>query len=176
MPPLAKLLPLTAFALGLGLALAWFFRPSAPAAPDLLVANSTTSERLLASATDRPGGATAPGASPTAPADAPADEEFTRIADEIEEAYTTYSPEALPKLAPYLTHPDPELRALAREAVVQVGHAEGAVLLRRAARSLRDPREAVALLEAADFLELPPAPTPLAATKPRALLPSPGQP
>ncbi len=66
---------------------------------------------------------------------------------------------SLPSLAAYLTHSDPALREAAREGMLQVGLPEAAPLLRAAADKLKDPREAIALLDAADFLSLPALPS-----------------
>ena len=66
---------------------------------------------------------------------------------------------SLPSLAAYLTHSDPSLREAAREGMLQMGLAEAAPLLRAAADKLKDPREAIALLDAADFLSLPALPS-----------------
>lgn len=74
---------------------------------------------------------------------------------EIEAAVVTYSATALPALAKYLTHADPAVREAARDGFLQMGLGEGAAYLREAADKVRDPREAVQLLDAADFLDLP---------------------
>ena len=65
---------------------------------------------------------------------------------------------ALPTLAPYLVHSDPALREAAREGMLQMGLAEAAPHLREAAGKIKDPREAILLLDAADFLMLPTLP------------------
>ena len=76
----------------------------------------------------------------------------------IETAIASAGPESLPLLASYLTHSDPELRALAREGMVQKSLPEAVPLLREAAGKMKDPREAITLLDAADFLSLPTLP------------------
>ena len=164
----ARFLLLVALCLGLGLA--WFGIRTQPAPVPSPIASPEPAS--LSEPGPKPA-APAPAArdsdSPTflaatnesaEPASAPtdlADEERAPLVAKIEAAYTTYRPEALPVLAPYLTHSDPAIREFAREAVVQVGHHEGAAVLRAAADKVKDPREAVALLDAADFLEIPPA-------------------
>lgn len=73
----------------------------------------------------------------------------------IMEASATYSPEGLEVLEPLLGHPDPEIRESAIEGIVQLGEPEGIAVLRRAAESTTFPENRGALLEAAEFLELP---------------------
>lgn len=184
MSPLVKSLPLVALGFGLGLGLAWFRTAPAPAADSGASTSASATRTAPASspiATERPlARATAPG--PAAASASPAEtnqiaeaassdtpppgslepEARAKVIEQIEAAYVSYRPEALPQIAPFLSHADPEVRAFAREAVVQVGHAEGVPLLRGAAKKARDPREAAALLDAAEYLELPPA-TPVAA-------------
>jgi hypothetical protein len=184
MSPLAKLLPLVALGLGLGLGLAWFNRPAAPAGSDISSAHAGHENAALASSAnaspaaspihasdasrsvavdpmariDDPASTNAAHADTDSPESTLAPEVRDRLIEEITAAYTTYEPTALPKIAPFLRHSDAEIRSLARDAVVQVGHADGAKLLRDAAKTARDPREAVAFLDAAEYLELPPAP------------------
>ncbi len=76
----------------------------------------------------------------------------------IDAAVVTYSVESLPSLAVYLTHADATVREAARDGFLQMGLTEGAAHLRAAADKTRDPREAVQLLDAADFLDLPSVP------------------
>lgn len=76
----------------------------------------------------------------------------------IDTVVVTYAVESLPALAVYLTHADAEVRQAAREGFLQMGLTEGAAYLRAAADKIRDPREAVQLLDAADFLDLPSLP------------------
>ena len=87
-----------------------------------------------------------------APAPAPA---VPQILEAIHEASISYDAKELPKIQPYLIHPDAEVRAAALDGVLVLGDAAGAPLLRQAASTLKDPREAVKFLEAADYLELP---------------------
>ncbi len=84
----------------------------------------------------------------------------------IEDAMSTYEPGALPVIEPYLTHAEPALRESARLALLQMGLAEAAPVLRRAAERVKDPREAIELLDAADFLELPSLPVTGGAPRP----------
>lgn len=96
--------------------------------------------------------ATPAGGSGAAPAPAQA---VPQILESIHEASISYDAKELPKIQPHLIHPDAEVRAAALEGVLVLGDAAGAPLLRQAASTLKDPREAVKFLEAADYLELP---------------------
>lgn len=95
-----------------------------------------------------------PAAPPSSTSDAVPASDLARI----ENAVTSGQPSALPLVAPYLTHADPALREAARDAMLQMGLAESVPLLREAAGKLKDPREAILLLDAADFLSLPSIP------------------
>lgn len=88
----------------------------------------------------------------------PAGEGHARELERIEAAVVTYAVESLPALAVYLTHADAAVREAARDGFLQMGLTEGAAHLRAAADRVRDPREAVQLLDAADFLDLPTVP------------------
>jgi hypothetical protein len=83
------------------------------------------------------------------------DEQRKEILGKIEEAAVTYDPKGLPLLEPYLLHPDPEIRAAALNGMIVLGEAGAAPMLRDAAKKAPTPKEAVALTEAADYLELP---------------------
>ena len=93
--------------------------------------------------------------------------EYQWLADlaRIESAVASGQAASLPTLAPYLVHSDPALREAAREGMLQMSLAEAAPLLREAAGKIKDPREAILLLDAADFLSLPTIP--VAAGAPR---------
>jgi len=80
------------------------------------------------------------------------------VFDAIQSASVSYDPVELPRIQPYLAHPDPEIRMAALNGVVVLGHAQGAPLLREAARKIADPKEIARLLEKADWLELPSVP------------------
>jgi hypothetical protein len=104
---------------------------------------------------------TAPAPVVAAPASAPAplppgtDRQVIREA--IHEASISYDPADLPRIQPYLSHPDPEIREAALNGILVLGHAAGAPLLRDAAKRATSPKEAALLLEKADYLELPSA-------------------
>lgn len=80
------------------------------------------------------------------------------ILETIQTASISYDPVELPRIQPFLSHPDPEVRAAALNGIVALGHAAGAALLREAAKRAATPHEAVELLSKADYLELPSAP------------------
>lgn len=83
------------------------------------------------------------------------DKQRGELLAEIEQLSVTYDAKELPKLEPYLLHPDPEVRKAAMNGMVVLGDSAAAPLLRRAAEKAPTPQEAVALTEAADFMELP---------------------
>ena len=84
-------------------------------------------------------------------------EQRLAILGALQEAATTYSPEGIPLIEPSLYSSDREVREAAADALVVLGETGGAKALRRAAAKSRDPREAIALIERAEYLELPPA-------------------
>jgi hypothetical protein len=79
------------------------------------------------------------------------------ILEEIHEAAISYEASELPLIEKYLLHGDGVVREAAREGMITLGSPEAVPLLRKAAALAGDPREAVALLDAADYLELPSA-------------------
>ena len=83
------------------------------------------------------------------------DEERSAILNTIEQASVTYDAKALPLIEPYLLHQDPEVRLAAMNGMIVLGEAAAGPLLRKAAEKSTSPKEAVALSEAADFVELP---------------------
>ncbi|GEP44756.1 hypothetical protein BGE01nite_40470 [Brevifollis gellanilyticus] len=88
-----------------------------------------------------------------------------KVLEEIHLISISYDPVELPRIQPYLTHPDPEVREAALNGFVVLGHAHGAPLLRDAARKLTNPNEAAKLLEKADWLELPSIPPEIIRTR-----------
>lgn len=77
------------------------------------------------------------------------------VLDAIDEATVTYDIQGLVTLGPLLSHPDPAIREAAIEGIVQLGETAGSGTLRDAARKTKDRAEAAAMIEAAQFLELP---------------------
>lgn len=73
----------------------------------------------------------------------------------IDTAVVRYDATSVTAIAPYLDSADVEIRSLALDGLVRAGDSSGAKVLRTAAAKLKDPREAAAWLDAADFLELP---------------------
>jgi hypothetical protein len=73
----------------------------------------------------------------------------------IDEASTAYDPKSIPLIAPYLDDPDPAIRSAAIDGFLRLGERDAAVLLRAAAKRRDSPKEIVALLQAAEYLELP---------------------
>jgi hypothetical protein len=77
------------------------------------------------------------------------------ILAQIEDASVTYDAKALPLIEPYLLNPDPVVREAAMKGMINLGDAAAGPLLREASHHVSTPQEAVALLEAADYVELP---------------------
>ncbi|MEN3943000.1 HEAT repeat domain-containing protein [Prosthecobacter sp. SYSU 5D2] len=127
--------------------------PAPEKTPASAAASSLPSGTVSASSASAtaPSTTTAPGIS------GPLLEEKEQILEAIEDATVTYDPQELPKIQPYLLHADPEVRQAALEGMVNMGDSAAAPLLRSAARLAVTPQETVALTEAADYLELPPA-------------------
>ena len=97
-------------------------------------------------ATDTVAGAPAPAAAPLLNGDA-AQEAITSLA-------VTYDAASVPALARYLSHSDPEIRAAARDGLVQLGERAAIPFLEAAAKTA-PADEAKELREAAEFLALP---------------------
>jgi hypothetical protein len=77
------------------------------------------------------------------------------VMDRIQEAISTYSAEGVPILKPLLLSPDLEIREQAIEGMKQLDAPEAAAALREAAKKVTDPRDRQAMLEAAEFVDLP---------------------
>ena len=77
--------------------------------------------------------------------------------DRMKKASITYDPAQLPVIQPYLLDPDPEIRLAAIDAMIVLGDASAGPMLREAAKSAATAKNAVALEEAANYVELPPA-------------------
>lgn len=84
--------------------------------------------------------------------------ELVAIQDTITEGVVTYSEEGIPVIEPYLTHPNPDVRAAAVDGMVQLGVPSAAAILRKLATKTEDSREKIKLLEAAEFIALPSVP------------------
>ncbi|HSP43104.1 MAG TPA: hypothetical protein VLO11_09550 [Luteolibacter sp.] len=77
--------------------------------------------------------------------------------EKMNDAATTYDPAQLAVIRPYLASADPELRSAAVDAMIVLGDASAGAMLREAAARLQSEEEAQSMLEAADYVELPPA-------------------
>jgi hypothetical protein len=95
-----------------------------------------------------------------------AESERDRIFEQVRDAAITYDPASLSFIAPYLNSPDLELREAAVNAVVTLGDAAGAPLLRSQASKETDQLRKKELLDLAAWLELPPAQIVLPKKKP----------
>ncbi|MEN3943727.1 HEAT repeat domain-containing protein [Prosthecobacter sp. SYSU 5D2] len=78
------------------------------------------------------------------------------IMETIDDAAVSYDAKELPKIQPFLLHPDREVRKAALDGMVMLGDAAAAPLLRSAAKLAPSPEEAAAMNEAAAYVELPP--------------------
>ena len=76
---------------------------------------------------------------------------------ELLELTTSRDPAALPAILSTLNDPDPEIRQAALSATVQVGNKDAIPVLQNQLAWADDPREKVAIQDAIDFLQLPPA-------------------
>ncbi|HEY1083662.1 MAG TPA: HEAT repeat domain-containing protein [Prosthecobacter sp.] len=147
-------------ALTLGVSSAFFFMAGGPESgkPVAATASAPQASKEVKAPEAAPAAATAAAVSPLAsPVAAPTSgpQEKPQILAAIEDAAVSYSAEELPKIQPYLTHPDPEVRAAAIQGMVTLGDAAAAPLLRAAAQLALSPEEATAMREAASYVELP---------------------
>lgn len=76
---------------------------------------------------------------------------------QIEAAAVTYAPSGIDTIAPFLLDASPVVRQNAIDGLIRLGETGGASALREAAAKVKDPRDAIKMLDAADYLELPPA-------------------
>lgn len=81
----------------------------------------------------------------------------SRILEEIHDASVTYHPNGLKVIEPYLLHADPQVRKAAIDGMIVLGERGAASIMRTAAENAPTAQDAVALLEAADYVELPSA-------------------
>lgn len=79
-----------------------------------------------------------------------------QVIETIKKASAMYSPAAVPILAPYLTNSDPEIREAALDAFLRLDEPGSIPILRATAAKMNDRAESKRLLDAADFLSLPP--------------------
>ncbi|HRJ07586.1 MAG TPA: HEAT repeat domain-containing protein [Prosthecobacter sp.] len=102
-----------------------------------------------------PGNPVAPSPNTPAPATVPMDAANEVILQEIEQASITYDAKDLPRIRPFLSHPDPEIREAAINGMIVLGDAAAAPMLREASQIAPTPQEAVRMQEVAAYLELP---------------------
>lgn len=74
----------------------------------------------------------------------------------LHDTAVTYDEAELPKIQPYLLSPDAEVQKAAIDAMLVLGDAGAAPMLREASRQITDTDAAMEMLKAADYLELPP--------------------
>lgn len=79
------------------------------------------------------------------------------ILEQINDAAVMYDPAYLPVIQKYLLHQDPEVRKAGINAMIVLGHCDASPMLREASKLAPSPHEAVAMLDAAAYLELPSA-------------------
>lgn len=77
------------------------------------------------------------------------------ILETVHQASITYDPKELPVIQKFLLDADPEIREAARNAMIVLGDGSAGPMLRDASKLAPTPHEAVAMLEAADYVELP---------------------
>ena len=78
------------------------------------------------------------------------------VMEKLQDAAVTYDPAQLLVIRPYLMDSDPTIRAAAVNAMVVLGDASAAPMLRDAAKRLASPDEAKTYESKAAYLELPP--------------------
>lgn len=81
--------------------------------------------------------------------------EKPQILEWIDDAAVSYDAKELPKIQPFLLHSEPEVRKAALDGMVNLGDAAAAPMLRAAAKLALTPEEAVAMNDAAAYVELP---------------------
>ena len=79
-----------------------------------------------------------------------------QILEAINDFATTYDPKELVKIEPYLLHADPQVRNAAIDGMIRLGDASASVMLRSASAKAPTTADAIAMLQAAEYLQLPP--------------------
>lgn len=146
----------------------WLARPASPAEKTMAAQAEVKAEgeRTKPQPMAAGGGQAAEGNTSTIPSGNPASEltpEQKRTAAEeresvmviLDEAATTYDPAQLPVVDKYLYHTDPEIRKAAKDSMVVLGDSGAGKLLRKAAESAASEEERKAMIEAAEYMELP---------------------
>lgn len=127
-------------------------QPSAPTEPSVQYA--PLGGDSTAGATDATPSSSLPGTDIFNDGKEPASPKEAAI-EQIVQGKVTYSAEGVPVIQPFLNNPDEEIRLEAIEAMKQLDAPEAAAALREAAKTARNANERAAMLEAAEFVELP---------------------
>lgn len=156
-------------AVGAGLALIWSWhqRPAGPkpsfptpsttasSSPDTAARTTVTGPSTpLAAGDAAPAPATSPARDETPPPPGEASTGREQTLEAIQELAVTYDAASVPALARFLSNADAEIRAAARDGLIQLGERAAIPYLEEAARHATA-EEANALREAAEFLALP---------------------
>ena len=144
------------------ISLSWLYfhrnRAEANRGGDLTGAKINTTQVILNSEPARPasaGRSGAPGASAAPSASAQPAASSSVILEEINDAAVMYDPAYLPAIQKYLLNSNAEIRKAALNGMIVLGHPAASPMLRAAAKLVDAPQETVAMLQAADYLELP---------------------
>ena len=120
--------------------------------------SQVSSQRTTSPSADQPKPPALSQPAPSASSDQKDSEQTTRaLLEKIHDASVTYDPAQLPVIAEFLLHENPEVRKAAIDGMIVLGDSAAAPLLRQAALSAPTPPDAVALEEAAAYMELPSA-------------------
>lgn len=80
-----------------------------------------------------------------------------QILEAINDYASTYDPKELVHIEPYLLHSDPQVRNAAIDGMVTLGDSSASVMLKKASEKAPTTSDAIAMLQAAEYLELPSA-------------------
>jgi hypothetical protein len=119
--------------------------------PLSLSENSPDSPRLAPDASDVSAKSSTADTSPES-----SNDQKNQILLGIDDSISTYSEEGVDQITPLLASPDPEIREAAIEGMKQLSLPKAAAVLREvAAKGTTSPADRAAMLEAADFIDLP---------------------
>ena len=79
------------------------------------------------------------------------------VLEKMQDAATSYDPEELSVIQPYLESADPLIREAAVDAMIVLGDASAGSMLREAAQKMSSAEESKKMVKAADYVELPSA-------------------
>jgi hypothetical protein len=77
------------------------------------------------------------------------------ILEKIHDASVAYAPSSIPLIEPYLLHDDPAVRKAAIDGMIVLGERGAVPIMRAAATRAPTPQDTMALLKAAEYIELP---------------------